>query len=216
MAIGFQSTDNIVSGTLHFQPGSLALLHECIQKGLITMAEPYISFEELDQYVTGDPIIGADWAALSIDDRQKWFNWIHNQINQHPWMGDAIPSFVQRQAFPRRVLIDCKEYVLRFDNDIEAEGPCDIIIPRRLIADAIANQINTSDIAELIALRDIGVQRVKTGPLETEFQDNYAGNNPWKDIKSTLPEPLWSNLQGFSLLGSANYDDKKTFRIQRG
>ncbi len=189
------------------------------------MAEPYISFEEMDEYLTNDPINGDNWIALSEADRQKWHKWVHNQINQHPWKGDPLVSFVVRQAFPRRISRgagDCPRepgghpvftYVVRFDSDPEADPKCDAIIPRQLLAEAVSGQLTSADIDELIQLRDIGVQRVKTGPLETEFQDNAQGNNPWRDMGTPLPEPLWSNLQGFSTMYQ---EQSSTFRIERG
>jgi hypothetical protein len=173
------------------------------------MSSPYISFEEFDAYLANDPLNGVDWAAKPENDRLKWHNWIHNQINQHPWKGQALASFVERQAFPRKIqsTYDCYFTIIRFDSDSDATEPRDIVIPRQWIAEAVNTIVSTEDLSELQQLRDMGVKNTITGPLETEFFPGASGQG------TPLPEPLWSGLQGFSRLTETYVD---TFEIYRG
>lgn len=182
----------------------------------------YVPFDRFNDLCLLNPYYGAQWEAAPEELRRKYHEFLHEQVEAHPWCGRALGSPSQPWQFPRIVPSwdgeicirwggDIDRYYDHYQQDLNDLGVREVVLPETAFSDAAIDMFRKEPVKDLVRNRDVGAVAASAGPVNYEF----PGRQPGVDLfdEDPLPKPLWRVLAKYSLENEA---DIGVIRFERG
>jgi hypothetical protein len=174
----------------------------------------YIDFEKANETLQTHPFVSKRWNQLTEDQKKGVYDYVIDLLENHAWKGAPLTQ-IQSTIWPR--YIECQ--IIIWENQQQNplfvkqfEGST-IVLPSYWITGAMADVTSKMNLADLLALKSIGIGENVVGPLTQKFAGEYTNVGTPED---PLPYPLWQNMMQYSTLGEDDTVPFKTIDLALG